>query len=113
MANEDKTTKAPRAKAPQPALFPVEADTVERMNARLVELEAKYKRLEAATSARNTLTGDDQIFLTWVLGFTAGANLERDGERGERIFARCREIHQKIAPIGVAKMATSEPVGGS
>ena len=120
MATKENVTEAARedarptkGKAPQPALFPVEADTIERMNARLVELEAEVTRLKAATRARQVLTGDDQFFLTWALGFTAGANLERDGERGERIFARCREIHDKIAPILVAKPAGSESVGGS
>lgn len=113
MAIEEKSSRAPRVKSPQPPLFPIEADTIERMNARIVELEQQLKRVEAATKARNVLTGDDQFFLTWTLGFVAGANLERDGERGERIFARCREIHEKIAPIAMPKMAATAPVGGS
>jgi hypothetical protein len=59
------------------------------------------------------LTGDDQFFLTWTLGFTAGANMERDGARGERIFARCREIHEKIAPIVMPATAAHAAMGGS
>jgi hypothetical protein len=46
MATEEKQGRAARTKQPQPALFPVEADTIERMNARIVELEQCVKRLE-------------------------------------------------------------------
>jgi hypothetical protein len=41
-------------------------------------------------------SNDDARFLIWTLGFTAGANLERDGQRGERIFAWCRDLHEKM-----------------
>lgn len=54
-----------------------------------------------ASPARIEFNGEDAIFLAWVLGFTAGANLDRDAARGERIFARCRDLHEKIQPIGV------------
>jgi hypothetical protein len=47
-------------------------------------------------SATHKFSADDRDFLIWMTGFTAGANLERDGERGERIFARCRELRDKI-----------------
>lgn len=55
---------------------------------------------EKKTGPRIEFNGDDALFLAWVLGFTAGANLDRDAERGERIFARCRQLHEKIQPIG-------------
>lgn len=79
----------------------------DKVEKRLRELEAEVGRLKQSQQPRRVFDGDDQIFLTWVLGFTAGANLERDGERGERIFARCRAIHEKLAPVQVP------PVGGS
>lgn len=61
------------------------------------------------TAAPVTFNGDDAIFLAWALGFVAGANLERDGERGERIFARCRQLHEKIQPIGVDAAQSPNP----
>ena len=52
--------------------------------------------------------GDDSAFLIWVLGFTAGAHLERDGERGERVFARCRDLYVKAFP-GAGPLAGGNP----
>jgi hypothetical protein len=42
--------------------------------------------------------GDDSAFLTFVLGFTAGAHLNRDGQQRDVIFARCRDIYMKGFP---------------
>lgn len=66
---------------------------------------AKEASKPTATAAPKTgmkieFSNEDALFLTWTLGFTAGANLERDGERGERIFARCRDLHNKIHNLG-------------
>jgi len=40
---------------------------------------------------------EDVQFLIWTLGFTAGAHLEKDHDKGERIFAWCKILMGKLA----------------
>lgn len=61
----------------------------------VVAAEVK-KQLKALNGSTPKFSNDDARFLIWVLGFTAGANLERDSQRGERIFAWCRDLHEKV-----------------
>jgi hypothetical protein len=49
-----------------------------------------------AAPAQPAFTEDDRQFLVWTLGFVAGSHLDRDGDRGERIFAWCRELQGKL-----------------
>jgi hypothetical protein len=67
---------------------------LEELRTVVAALDVKLDRLLGAKTPR--LTEDDLQFLVWMTGFTAGASLDRDGERGERIFARCREIKEKL-----------------
>lgn len=55
--------------------------TTKELETELANLRGELNRLERELGPRKVFTADDQIFLTWVLGFTAGANLERDAER--------------------------------
>ncbi len=75
------------------------ADLMADLQRAIVFLETRVMDLEAA-ALRNgkgpKFSAEDSEFLILVLGFMAGANLERDGERGERIFARFRDLHQKL-----------------
>ena len=67
------------------------------------QIRDQLKDLEARLKPKTPLpqfSNDDACFLIWMSGFTAGANLDKDGERGERIFARCREIRDKLMAQG-------------
>ena len=64
----------------------------------LSRLRDRIGLLEAQPAPKRVFSEDDTTFLIWVLGFTAGANLERDGERGERVFGRCRDLYLKMSP---------------
>lgn len=89
------------AASPTPAAAPQISNPSEMLGAltgKLKELEEKidsaYGMLKRNGAAR--FGPDDQFFLAWVLGFTAGAHLERNGEQGERIFGRCRDMWLKV-----------------
>jgi hypothetical protein len=60
---------------------------------------AVKKEIASLNGSLPRFSADDRDFLIWMTGFTAGANLERDGERGERIFARCREIKERLFSV--------------
>ena len=74
---------------------------LEELRTQASDLHARVEALRAElTGFRSTakFNGDDSAFLIWVLGFTAGANLERGGDQGQVIFARCRDIYMKGFP---------------
>ncbi|HEV2210822.1 MAG TPA: hypothetical protein VG167_18775 [Verrucomicrobiae bacterium] len=70
------------------------AAEVRELRARAEALERKLDEFRSGYK----FNGDDSTFLIWTLGFVAGANLERGGDQGERIYARCRDIWMKTFP---------------
>lgn len=64
---------------------------VQALSAQVDQMQALLRRNGAAS-----FNPDDQFFLAWVLGFTAGAHLDRNGEQGERIFGRCRDMFVRV-----------------
>jgi hypothetical protein len=73
----------------------------EDLASQVEDLRAQITAVQSALAEFRSgyrFNGDDSAFLIWVLGFTAGAHLEKDGERGERVFARCRDLYMKTFP---------------
>lgn len=71
-------------------------ELVSALAARVAELDAKVTALNGKSHGPR-FSRDDNRFLAWVLGFTAGAHSGRDGAQNERIFAWCRQIDEKLA----------------
>jgi hypothetical protein len=86
---------------------------VELVDARIKQaVDARVAELSRVTP-RSVFNGDDALFLSWMTGFVAGVhvthpNMASDGS-GERIFARCRALHDKLAPLA----GPPAPAGGS
>jgi hypothetical protein len=73
----------------------LQADVAE-LKAAIARLDQQLIEARKQPAAKQIFSAEDASFLVWTMGFVAGANLERDGERGERIFARCRDLHNKL-----------------
>src|SRR5579862_5356744 len=67
-------------------------EAIAKLESQIDELRSAFKR-----NGASRFNADDQIFLVWVLGFSAGAHLDRNGDQGERIFARCRDMFVKLS----------------
>jgi len=69
-------------------------------------LRGEVERLAATVTELATLvrgegrgprfTRADARFLIFTLGFTAGAHMERDARKAERVFAWCSALHDKL-----------------
>ena len=74
-------------------------DLVAAQESRLEALAVKLADLEAHKSERRWSV-DDSAFLIYVLGFSAGAHMERPGPTAEQIFARSRDLMVKVLGAG-------------
>ena len=69
---------------------------IEALKGELGRVQQQLEQMTRLVNARPPFTQDDNAFLIFVLGFTAGAHLDKDGSKGERIFAWCRTLQEKL-----------------